>query len=344
LTAFKAIARHAPGIGRWFLLLAVVAGLAPGTWLRDSRAVPIDERQLLSADRLEVPRDALGGAVEVAGAWHLRSSNFHFSGYSALLVLEDGTLLAATDHRRELRFSPPDAPRRQVRFAFFALEPEPQTHIDLEAITHDPASGRIWAAYEGSNHIERYDADLPIAQARPRAMRSWPSNQGPEAMVRLADGRFIVLAEASPRWFAPDLPGLIFPGDPVDGAEPAAFRFAPPEGFAPVDMAQLPDGRVLILLRAFQWGFPPRFTGKLVVADPDAVVPGARWPWRAVADLAAPLPMDNYEGVAVEPGADDRVVLWLISDDNRSRFQRTLLLKLLWRPNEKARGNARAPH
>ena len=253
-------------MGRLFLLLLVTLGLAPGTWVRSSHPAAIDERPLLSLDRIEVPQGALGGAIEVAGAWHLRSSNFHFSGYSALLALGDGTLLAASDHRRELRFSPPGAARRPVRYAFFAPEEILQTRIDLEALTRDPVSGRIWAAYERTNHIERYEADFPIRLAWPRAMRGWPNNGGPEAMARLADGRFVVLSEGSPHWFAADLPGLVYADDPVGGAEPRAFRFRPPEDFVPVDMTQLPDGRVLILLRALRWGLPPTFESKLVVA------------------------------------------------------------------------------
>ena len=54
-------------------------------------------------------------------------------------------------------------------------------------------------------------------------------------------------------------------------------------------------------------------------------------------------PTENFEGLAVVPGQRGGVVLWLISDDNQSAFQRTLLLKLLWRPNEKARETIRAP-
>ena len=92
-----------------------------------------------------------------------------------------------------------------------------------------------------------------------------------------------------------------------------------------------------------RWGLPPRFEGKLLVADPAEIRPGVAWAGRIIADLKAPLPMDNYEGVAVEPGADGEVVLWVISDDNHAKFQRTLLLKLVWRPDEKARGRARAP-
>ena len=319
-------------------MLFVVLGLAPGTCVPVSGPPAIDERQLLFFDRLSAPRTTDGG-LQVAGAWHLRSPNFHFSGYSALVALGDGTLLAATDHRRELRFSPPGAARRQVRYAFFAPEPDFQTLIDLEALARDPASGRLWAAYERTNHIERYDGVHATGMARPRAMRSWPDNRGPEAMTRLADGRFVVLSEGSPHWFAADLPGLVFAGDPVAGAEPASFRFRPPEDFLPVDMAQLPDGRVLILLRAIRWGLPPTFESMLVVADPRRIRPGERWAWREVAHLAEPLPMDNYEGLAVEPGEEGTLVLWLISDDNRSRFQRTLLLKLLWRPNGKGARN-----
>jgi hypothetical protein len=202
----------------------------------------------------------------------------------------------------------------------------------------------MWGTYENTNFIERYDADfIPEGRVRPPEMRRWPSNSGPEAMVRLADGRFIVLSEASPRWFDDDLPALLFPGDPVDGARPEPFRYAPPDGYRPVDMAEIPDGRVLILLRAVRWGVPPRFESKLVVADPADIRRSGRWSGREIAHVGEPLPTDNYEGVAVEPADDGRLVLWLISDNNKSRFQRTLLLKLLWRPDEKARGKARAP-
>jgi hypothetical protein len=30
--------------------------------------------------------------------------------------------------------------------------------------------------------------------------------------------------------------------------------------------------------------------------------------------------------------------VWIVSDDNSFRLQKTLLLQLRWRPNEKARG------
>ena len=61
---------------------------------------------------------------------------------------------------------------------------------DTEAATRDPATGTIWVAREGSNSIARIDqAFRGYVSIRPPAMRHWQENGGPEAMVRLADGR-----------------------------------------------------------------------------------------------------------------------------------------------------------
>ena len=324
-------------------LTIVALGLAPGTWVRTPQAVFTDERPILSATLLPLPN--LGrGDLRVAGAWVLSSGNRHFGGYSALAVLPDGSLLAVSDRGRRLRFTPPGRPGRLVDFAYLGPErPAAKAGADSEALTVDPASGRLWVAYENRNRIVRYDAGFrPEGSVRPAAMRDWPSNSGPEAIVRLADRRFVVLAEGSPRSSDEDSPALLFPSDPVQGAVPVRFRFRPPDGYRPVDAAQLPDGRVMILLRQVHWALPPRFTGKLMIADPAAIRAGERWRAAPLADLAEPLPTDNYEGLAVEPGEDGGVILWLISDDNKSAFQRTLLLKLVWRPNAKTRGRARA--
>lgn len=328
---------------RLVLLLVVMAGLAPGTWLR-SPATPPDNRQLLTITPIAAGTDHLG-ALRVTGAWHLTSPNRHFHSYSALVALDDGRLLAGSDRGRMLRFAPPGMPFREPQLGFFGRRSEQdKALVDLESLTRDPATGRVWAGYEALNEIARYDASLRrVARVRPEAMRNWGVNTGPEAMVRLRDGRFIVIAEANPRWLADSTPGLLFPGDPIDGAEPSAFTFVPPGGYRPVDMAQLPDGRVLILLRKVDWGLPPGFSGQLMVADPAQIEPGTAWRGETIADLASPLPTDNYEGLAVVPHADGGATLWLISDDNEMLFQRTLLLRLEWPGREKARESPRAP-
>ena len=325
------------------LLLLVILGLAPGTWLRSPRP-PADERQLLSLHALRIP-DVDLGPLEPTGAWVLDSPNDQFGSYSSLVALGDGTLLAASDKGSMMRFSPRRESAAQVRIGYFGQDGNrSKWQLDIESMTRDPASGRLWQGFEGDNRIERFDPrSLVRATVRPEAMRSWSSNHGPEAMVRLADGRFIVIAEGTFRWLDDEVPALLFPSDPLAGAEPAAFRFVSPAGYQPVDIAQLPDGRALILLRKVVWGMPPGFAGKLMLADPATIRAGQVWRAAPLADLVAPLPSDNFEGLAVEPDGRGGTVLWLISDDNDSIAQRTLLLRLEWPPNAKARGNLRAP-
>lgn len=325
------------------LLLVVALGVAPGTWLRSPRP-PADERQALSFTTLQVPEADLG-PLELAGAWVLDSPNNVFGSYSALVTLDDGALLAASDKGSMLRFAPPGVQAGGVRIGYFGQDATlPKWRLDIESMTRDPASGHVWQGFESDNRIERFDPGFGARDTvRPEAMRGWAANQGPEAMVRLADGRFVVIAEGAQHWLEAETSALLFPSDPVAGAEPLAFRFALPAGYRPVDMAQLPDGRVLILLRKVVWRVPPGFAGKLVVADPATIREGEVWRAEPLAELAAPLPTDNYEGLAVAPDDAGGATLWLISDDNDSLFQRTLLLKLRWPGKTKARGNPRAP-
>jgi len=328
---------------RLLVLLVVALGLAPGTWWRSPRT-PDDTRQLLTVRAITAPRVELG-PLEAAGAWQLYSPNSSFNSYSALVAFDDGTLLAASDRGGFLRFSPPGEPPAPVRIGMFAnSKSRAKRDADIEAMTRDPATGRLWAAFEKSNKIAGFDQALSALGAiRPRAMRNWPENQGPEAMVRLVDGRFIVLAEGSPRWFDDGMPGVLFAADPVAGGAPIPFRFVPPAGYRPVDLAQMPDGKVLILLRKVDWGLPPHFRGKLMLADPAAIRAGTSWRARALADLAEPLPSDNYEGLAALSDGHGGAIVWLISDDNGMAYQRTLLLRLRWPAREKARGSPRAP-
>ena len=48
----------------------------------------------------------------------------------------------------------------------------------------------------------------------------------------------------------------------------------------------------------------------------------------AEAKLKKPLPVDNYEGIAIGKAPSGQTRIWLISDDNFSNSQRTQLLAL----------------
>ena len=152
-------------------------------------------------------------------------------------------------------------------------------------------------------------------------------------MVRLADGRFVVLREGFNGWFEDrQHKAVLFSGDPILYGEPRKFTFDGPAGFSPTDMAQLPDGRVLILMRSLVWPMPARFSGRIALADPADIVPGGVWWAKEIAKLVPPLPLDNLEGLAIRPRKDGKVTVWLISDDNNAVAQRTLLWKMVLDP------------
>jgi len=321
-------------VRRFLAALFVLLCLSPGLVWRD---LPLGGHspQPLRIRPLQLgPATLLAPGVTVAGAWQLSSASPSFGGYSSLIVLPEGELLALSDRGQFLRFGmPTQLPMSAVSGPIAEANDSDKWLFDVEAATRDPASGAIWLAYEGSNTIRRYGSELGSWQAvQPEEMRGWPTNRGPEAMVRLTDGRFIVLSEALADGPPPSAQGLLFPADPVDGAAPERFQFVPPDGFRPTDMAQLPDGRVVILLRRFRVGFSRWLASRLVLADPATIAAGDSWDWEPLAEIRSPVPLENYEGIAVEPRDGGAVRLWIISDDNSAALQRTLLLALDWKP------------
>lgn len=313
------------------LLLAIVAlALAPGTWVRSPRPARVLDAGLVST-AIPLQQDAIG-PLQIEGAWKLSSRHSLFGGYSGLVVTGEDALLAGSDQGASLWLTLKDgAPDIGVmrRFGARSYFGE-KTGSDLEALTIDPETGWMWAAYENLNAVIRMGPRGGVhSGAEPPEMKDWPSNAGPEAFVRLPDGRFIAMAEGSWAWSEQNRDGLLFDGDPVDGAEATTFEFHDPLGYLPTDMAALPDGRVLILVRTFEWGLPPVFLARLLVADPADIREGEEWPWEEVASFAPPFPTDNFEGIAVF-GDDYPVTLWMISDDNTAKFQNTLLLRMRW--------------
>lgn len=269
------------------------------------------------------------GALTLLGAWHLTSADRSFGGFSALGV--DGNRVTMLgDGGTIVRF-------RLGRFGTAAdadMVPAPggcgkvtrKTDNDTESLAHDGARENWWIGYEYRNAICRTNATFTQGQrvAAPPAMAKWLRKRGPETMVRLADGRFLVIAEKS-RNTGEDHPAILFDRDPTDPAAIATtIAYRAPTGFNPTEAAQLPDGRILILNRRFTiWSL---FTCALVVIDPIAPAPLRLLKGREVARFEAPVLADNYEGLAVSVEGN-RPIVWIISDDNFMRWQRTLLLK-----------------
>lgn len=262
------------------------------------------------------------------------SPHVNFGGFSALIRTGAGKFVAFSDKGYALRFSAPGMDQGDTRITPIAANSLYKWTRDAEGATFDPLTGQSWISWEGSNAISRLSPDLrQEAAVEPVAMSGWGNNTGPESIVRLADGRFLTLREGfSEGAEAGRHEAVIFAGDPVESGEPARFTFAGPARFSPSDAAQLSDGRVLILMRRLVWLFPFRFAGRLVIADPAGIRPGGVWKGREVAKLTSTLPVDNFEGIAIEPGPGSHETVWLISDDNDAATQATILWKLIVDP------------
>lgn len=273
------------------------------------------------------------GALTFLGGVQLTSPDRAFGGFSSMQVSGDRFLLVS-DAGNIVRFRLDPAFRlSEPRFGDLTLGPDSgqyKRERDVESLASAPATGRIWLGYERANAIWRYDARLASAEraARPPAMRDWPANGGVESLARLHDGRFVAISETSRPSGAPGRAGrvgLMFEGDPTEAPNRGfTFVYVPPAGFDPSDVAELPNGRLLVLNRRF--AVPALFTAKLTLIDPRTIRRGAIVQGREIAHFESPLLHDNFEALAVVREGKDSI-LWMASDDNQYFWQRSLLLK-----------------
>lgn len=277
------------------------------------------------------PSISRAGALVYLGGLHLASDDRAFGGFSAIEVDGDRfTLLSDGGNIVRFRMG---SDLRPFALAYGDLPDGPGTgwskwDRDSESLARDPASGRVWIGFERYNAIWRYDRWLARAErhTQPAAMADWAVGGGPEAMVRLRSGAFLVFSETRrPEGRRDARVGLRFAGDPTEpGPPPMRFAYLPPQGYNPVDAAELPDGRLLVLNRDFSpLGL---FTAKVTIVDLAGLAEGAVVRGREIATLAPPLLHDNFEGIAITREKTETIV-WIVSDDNSQFWEKSLLLK-----------------
>ena len=94
-------------------------------------------------------------------------------------------------------------------------------------------------------------------------------------------------------------------------------------GYRPTDAAGLPDGGALVVERRFT--LLGGFSGRVTRVAPGALRPGSVIEPTEILRLAPPLPVDNWEGIAVARW-QGRTLVALVSDDNTSILQRSMLM------------------
>ncbi|MBL8542223.1 MAG: esterase-like activity of phytase family protein [Hyphomonadaceae bacterium] len=277
------------------------------------------------------------GRLRFRGGLHLIGpSHDAFGGLSGLEVLDDGRMIAISDDgewfeaRLVLNESGDLVGLAGARSALMRDERgepfENKQSGDSEDVAQLP-DGRIAVSFEQTQTIRIYDLnrDGPFGAARrgPRLdhVRRLPHNAGLEAMTATAEGALLVGAEgeghrSTPLWLAP-----------LDAQAPVPTRSRYPldGGYSLTSLDRLPNGDFVALERFYApvIGARARITTFPAASlDPGGVVAHVE----ELAVLAPPMPVDNFEGVSAVRMPNGATRLYIVSDDNFSDRQRTLLL------------------
>lgn len=200
--------------------------------------------------------------------------------------------------------------------------------FDSESIAIDGSF--VYIGLERVNKLLRFDLSQGIGRARgevvplPKAASRLPFNKGLEALVFVPKGMPLAgtLIAMSERGL--DARGNLI-AFLVGGPTPGQFSLRRSADFDVSDAVLLTSGDLLILERKFSWlsgvGIRIRRIPLKSVA-PGAIVDG---PSIFEADLA--FEVDNMEGIDAHISPEGETVLTMVSDDNFSMIQRTLLLQ-----------------
>jgi hypothetical protein len=199
---------------------------------------------------------------------------------------------------------------------------------DSESIALD--GSLVYIGLERVNKVLRFDFSKGFTRARgevvalPKAASRLPNNKGLEALVFVPKGQPLAgtLIAISERGL--DARGNLI-AFLVGGPSPGQFSVRRTEDFDVSDAVLLPAGDLLILERKFSWlsGIGIRIRRiPLQSVTPGAVIDGP-----SIFEANLGYEVDNMEGIDAHLTSEGETVLTMVSDDNFSMIQRTLLLQ-----------------
>jgi hypothetical protein len=199
---------------------------------------------------------------------------------------------------------------------------------DTESIALD--GSLVYIGIERVNRILRFDfsrdgtRSLGEVVATPAGVRKLPNNKGLESLVLVPNGLPLAgtLIAISERGLDPDGNILAFL---IGGPTPGQFSIHRTKEFDISDAVLLPSGDLLVLERKFSLlvGMVVRIRRMPL----KSVAPGVIIDGPSIFDADLGYEIDNLEGLDAHIGADGTTVLTMVSDDNFSMIQRTLLLQ-----------------
>jgi hypothetical protein len=282
------------------------------------------------------------GKLIYRGGVSLFASSPSFGGYSALAIDPSGkTLLAISDAGTWLRATLDHDGRLLKGVNDATLGPllgengKPlldNTERDSEGMTlidGDPNKGTAYVSFERHHRILRYPFDaenfgppkgsVPL----PSGTQRLSANSGLEALTILRTGplkgTLVALAENLTDKNG-DLQGWL-----IGGPTPGPIALKNIGGFDITDAAALPDGGMLVLERRFRYSEGVQMRIRRIGAD--EIKRGGLIAGETLLEASDRFNIDNMEGIATHRAASGETVITLISDDNFSALQRTLILQ-----------------
>ncbi len=320
-----------------FTVALIMAAAATAQTADQPRKIVVTANPLASFDNREPTRTRFG-SLDFRGGLQLTSSEKLFGGLSGLLIARDGASLVAISDRGQW-FRGKLTYRDGRLAALTDVETAPMSgpdgaaysaraRFDSEALTEH--AGKYCVGVERLNEIVCFDYAKQGLLARgqtiavPAVVKTFPNNQGLEAVVGVPAGQELAGALIAISERSLDNEGNIVAAM-IEGPRPGSFSIKRTENYDVSDAALMPNGDLLLLERHFSLlrGISVRIR-RVLQRDirPGAIVDGAIL---IEADLGHQI--DNMEGIAVHRAANGETILTILSDDNFSAIQRTLLLQ-----------------
>ncbi len=316
-------------ISKKLLLTSLMIFLSNCATVR-ANELPLDVKGITKKESSDTNKST--NKFKLLAGFSLTSPDSRFGGISSIQIQKDGNLLwAISDRGTWMKFllSHRNGKLTEVRLESINALQMPdnekwhQHNLDAEASAYiNPRT--LLISFERVNRLlaykftERGIEGFPRLYPRPKGLALAPRTGGPEAMTRLCDGRFFILSEKT------DSNETNHVGWVGSKKKWQMFKYRPRKGYNPTGATTLPDCRILLTIRrfnftSFSWGFallhPSNINSSKILKDSESSI------------FFDPNISENFEAIAARRGGDGDTYVYVMADDNFSIFQSTLLLQ-----------------
>ena len=320
-------------------LLAVLGGVScPDSPETEQFSIEVQAKTIGAFDPGN-PSQHRFGSLEFRGGLVLSSPQNRFGGISAICVAPDGAgFLALSDLGYWVRGRIVYSGSRPAGITDAAMAPVLlpgggwSDRLDTESLAED--GNVLYVGIERVNKILRFNygtmgfPSRPRLIAVPQGVEDLPSNLGLEAMVfiprksRHLGGTLVAFSECDLN-SSGDLKSFL-----IGGRSPGDFVVKRTGGFDISDAALLPGGDILLLER--QYSFLRGVAVRIRRLHLDDIMPGALVDGPTIIEASGSEEIDNMEAISVHRSPSGEIIFTLMSDDNFSPVQRTLLLQFTY--------------